>query len=107
MHEEVELYFKGLERSLPSSQTIEKNRGVVEVRTCYKASSDWFADKDNWMNLRAFYSIKLESCCGEVVKEQTRYFISSLETNPEEMLKIVRSHWSIENGLHKSLDVFF
>ena len=36
---------------------------------------------------------------------ETRYFISSLESNAEQFANSVRSHWGIENSLHWILDV--
>ena len=38
---------------------------------------------------------------------QPRYYISSLDAPAERLLKVVRTHWSIENSLHWSLDVTF
>ena len=38
---------------------------------------------------------------------ETRYFISSLESNAKQILHAVRTHWSIENGLHWVLDIAF
>lgn len=38
---------------------------------------------------------------------ETRYFISSLQPTPQEMLKAIRGHWGIENGLHWVLDLAF
>lgn len=36
-----------------------------------------------------------------------RYYISSLNRNAKEFEQIIRSHWSIENKLHWTLDVAF
>ena len=38
---------------------------------------------------------------------ERRYFISSLSGSAEDLLKYVRGHWAIENGLHWCLDVGF
>ena len=38
---------------------------------------------------------------------QPRYYISSLAAPAERLLGVVRTHWSIENSLHWSLDVTF
>ena len=38
---------------------------------------------------------------------ETRYFISSLPADAEELLRVTRAHWSVENKLHWSLDVSF
>ena len=41
-----------------------------------------------------------------VVREETRYFITSL-IDIEEFARAVRAHWGIENSLHWCLDVVF
>ena len=38
---------------------------------------------------------------------QPRYYISSLPASAEQLLAAIRSHWSIENSLHWTLDVTF
>ena len=35
------------------------------------------------------------------------YFITSLALDAELFALVVRGHWGVENGLHRSLDVFF
>jgi predicted transposase YbfD/YdcC len=38
-----------------------------------------------------------------LIRQETRYFITSLcadEVSPERLMKIVRGHWCVENGLH-------
>ena len=42
------------------------------------------------------------------IKEEVRYFISSLNTTDNELYaKYIRSHWAIENKLHWTLDVVY
>jgi predicted transposase YbfD/YdcC len=36
---------------------------------------------------------------------ETRYFISSLEGNVEELANSIRSHWGIGNSLYRVLDI--
>jgi predicted transposase YbfD/YdcC len=36
-----------------------------------------------------------------------RYYLSSLEGEAEQMLAAIRSHWQIENSLHRVLDIAF
>ena len=38
---------------------------------------------------------------------EKRYYISSVEANPEKILNATRLHWGIENRLHWVLDVSF
>jgi predicted transposase YbfD/YdcC len=47
---------------------------------------------------------RLESRRGKD-KPVVRYFLLSRRFAPEVLLKIVRDHWTIENGLHWPLDV--
>lgn len=44
---------------------------------------------------------------GRKRSEETRYFISSLQVAPSEMLHEIRGHWGIEDGLHWILDIVF
>lgn len=44
---------------------------------------------------------------GERVSVETRYYISSLESEAQRLLGAARSHWGIENSLHWVLDVSF
>ncbi len=41
------------------------------------------------------------------MKQQTRYFISSLLADAEHQGQIIRGHWGIENRLHWQLDVTY
>jgi predicted transposase YbfD/YdcC len=38
---------------------------------------------------------------------ETRYFITSLPAYARKIVKAIRSHWTVENSLHSSLDVVF
>lgn len=50
--------------------------------------------------------INAECTIGEKTTHCTRYFITSLEPNAKQLLRAVRSHWSIES-MHWTLDVTF
>jgi predicted transposase YbfD/YdcC len=52
-------------------------------------------------------SLRTEVRRGRKRSEETRYFVSSLQATPLEMLRAIRGHWSIENGLHWILDIAF
>jgi predicted transposase YbfD/YdcC len=38
---------------------------------------------------------------------ERRYYITSLDADAKRLARIIRSHWSIENNLHRQLDVNF
>ena len=40
-------------------------------------------------------------------KTDTRYIVLSRALKPEKLLAVIRTHWSIENHLHWTLDVVF
>ena len=42
-----------------------------------------------------------------VETKEERFYISSLEANPEQILSASRAHWGVENNLHWTLDVVF
>ena len=44
---------------------------------------------------------------GDQVSVETRYYISSLQSNAQRFLQATRSHWGIENRVHWVLDVSF
>ena len=43
--------------------------------------------------------------CG--LQRSLRYYISSLPVDAEALPALVRGHWGVENGLHRTLDVQF
>ncbi|TVQ56121.1 MAG: ISAs1 family transposase [Phycisphaerales bacterium] len=58
--------------------------------------------------MRCVIRVECERRIGAEATTQTQYHISSVETQQsEERARICRRHWSIENGLHWSLDVSF
>jgi len=40
-------------------------------------------------------------------ERSVRYYISSRSADAEALLELVRGHWGVENGLHRTLDVQF
>ena len=60
-----------------------------------------------WPNLRSVVRVTGRRETTAVATVHPRYYISSLEAPAGRLLEAVRSHWSIENSLHWSLDVTF
>lgn len=92
-----------------TSQTLDHGR--IETRKCSVIEDFQFIPAEsNWRNLTSI--IKIESTrefknSEKQTEKATRYYISSLKAKPEELQKAIRSHWSIENKLHWTLDVAF
>lgn len=60
-----------------------------------------------WGGIQILVKIVSERRVEDEVETQTRYFISSLESNAERILQAKRSYWGIENRLHWVLDIAF
>ncbi len=108
LFEDVRLYFSEIEYGMSCARTVEKNRGQVEVRTCTKTDNIlWLSQKDEWKGLKGIFRIDSEIIKDKNITQETRYYITSLQESAAELLKISRQHWSVENQLHRTLDVHF
>ncbi len=102
----VEGLFGGHFLSTLSCEAVEKNRGRIERRKVWVSHQiERLKGYKNWDGLGCV--IRLESQRGEEGDREIRHYICSLKTTPEEAMKMIRNHWGIENGLHRSLDVYF
>lgn len=91
-------------------KTMEKDHGRLETRWCWTIiEADYlFYLKDlKWPGLRSIVKIQSHRKIGAREETETRYYISSLDGNAEQILAAVRRHWGIENSLHWVLDVAF
>jgi len=62
---------------------------------------------EGWKGLRSIGMATLVCKRGGQETGETRYYISSLPVGVRRFARAVRSHWSIENGCHWSLDMTF
>jgi len=62
---------------------------------------------EQWKGLRSVGMATLVCKRGGQETGETRFYISSLPAGVKRFARAVRSHWSIENGCHWSLDVTF
>ena len=91
--------------------TLNKDHGRIERRECWTISDpaclEYLSTGQDWPGLCSVVKVvgRRETPAGTTV--QPRYYISSLEAPAERLLGVVRTHWSIENSLHWSLDVTF
>ncbi len=111
MHEEVKELFSGgaAEGSEEYSET-EKGHGRVTTWRCVQTGDlGWFADRDKWAGLKSVCMVETETFLQKTSEttRDVRYFISSLDVDPERALRIARGHWDVENPLHWTLDMVF
>lgn len=85
-----------------SAKTAETAHGRKESRAALVAAVMDMAEKHDFPGLTAVARIISKRGRDKPV---TRYFLMSRPYRAPEVLRIVREHWDIENGLHWSLDV--
>lgn len=93
------------------AKTVNKDHGRIEIRQCWTISDPEYLanvrELTRWTGVQSLVMILSERRIGEEVEIQDRYYISSLESNAEKILKAKRSYWGIENRLHWVLDIAF
>lgn len=100
-------------KMLPVDQTVSDldfGHGRIETRVCSVISDLSLIEKPHlWKSLSTIIRIESHRHIKStgITQSQTRYYISSLEAKAEVFQQAIRSHWSIENNLHWSLDVVF
>lgn len=93
-----------------SVKTIEKQAGRLEERTL--TVSSLLNDYLDWPHLGQVFKLerRFTYLSSGVVETEIQYGLTSLtaqEADPKRLLKIIRSEWGIENGLHYRRDVTF
>lgn len=106
--EELSVYFNDLELLSKCNQYIieEKSHNKIERREYYFTNDiDWITNKSKWSGLKSIGYIRKYND-DKLVEE--RYFISDIEAKyVEQLSKVIRSGWQIENNLHWYLDTVF
>lgn len=95
--------------SLEYAQTTNKDHGRIEVRECWSTSNPEYLnlirDQQDWVGLKSMAMVVSTRIIAGKQTRRVRFYISSLPSQAERLLDIVRKHWSIENELHWVLDV--
>ncbi len=90
------------------AETVDKDHGRLETRRCYVFDQLECLDRPRqWQGLRCFAVLESERVVGDKTTREQRLYISSLAPDARRIAHAVRSHWSIENRLHWSMDVSF
>jgi len=88
-----------------------KGHGRIENRKCtsiiLENQAIGLKEINKWKGLKSIVRIESQREYKNKISTETRYYISSLETNAKEFNESIRKHWSIENSLHWVLDVAF
>jgi predicted transposase YbfD/YdcC len=89
-------------RGTKSTGTTDARHGRKEARTALVAPAGDMAERHAFPGLQAVARIKSRRGREKTVE---RYFLLTRCYQPHQVLRIVRQHWTIENGLHWPLDV--
>lgn len=97
---------------ISSDETNDKDHGRLENRVCTVISDPawfkWLKDsRPEWQTINSVIKIVSTRIIKGAVSTEERFYISSLIINAQQMLSYIRTHWSIENNLHWTLDVSF
>lgn len=106
--EELSSYFHDLKllKNCDKYITNEKAHNKIERREYYFTNDiGWITNKTKWAGLKSIGYIK-KYVNDKLVEE--RYFISDIDSKYiEQLSKVIRSEWQIENNLHWYLDTVF
>jgi predicted transposase YbfD/YdcC len=91
------------------TQDVTAGHGRVETRRLWATDEvAWYGEAAQWKGLARFICIEAIREVGDKRSTERRYYLSSLRTTPaKSLLRIIRGHWGVENGLHWCLDVSF
>lgn len=91
------------------TEDVTAGHGRVETRRLWATEEvAWYGEATQWKGLARFLCIEAIREVGDKRSVERRYYLSSLRTTPaESLLRIIRGHWGVENGLHWCLDVSF
>ena len=116
LHDDVKDFFEGhredgfKEAEFDEQLTQESSHGREEMRHV-RVSEDLdgalLLQQGKWKGLRTVVEVVSQRSLPGKEQQKKRYYISSLPASAATLALAVRSHWSIENQLHWTLDVTF
>lgn len=114
IYDEIVLYFKEAEEAgyeyLEHTFSFEKefDHGRIVSRTVRCVQDvEWLPQVERWEKLKGLIEVISEREERGKTSMERRYYITSLDANGERLGKVIKSHWGIENNLHRQLDVNF
>jgi predicted transposase YbfD/YdcC len=119
LREDVELFvaeqktagFK--DTTISRDQTIDGDHGRIETRTTTVINDiawldiAWLQERRDWPGLKAVVMVESTREIAGKIEQETRFYITSLVLLAHLLGPIIRSHWAIENSLHRVLDMIF
>jgi predicted transposase YbfD/YdcC len=114
LREDVELFaaeqkandFK--DSTVSRDKTVDADHGRIETRaTTVIHDIAWLQKRHQWPSLKAVVMVDSIREIGDKIEQETRFYVTSLDLPANQMGRIVRSHWAVENSLHWVMDMVF
>jgi predicted transposase YbfD/YdcC len=109
LHEEVMRYFNDPDLLVDCAHlaTKEKAHGGIEKRDYWQTEDIvWLEQRKDWAGLRSIAMTKNTIVKDGIETSETRYYISSLPLEIQDVARAIRGHWMVES-YHWHLDVTF
>jgi predicted transposase YbfD/YdcC len=104
--EAKEAGYEYLEHTFSFEKDFGHGRIVSRTVRCVQ-DIEWLSQLDRWEKLKGLIEVISEREEKGKITTERRYYITSLDANAERFNRVIRSHWAIENNLHRQLDVNF
>jgi len=107
LHDDVRRLLNDPDRWAETAHTmVDGGHGRIETRTSLVSTDiGWLQEQHAWPGLAAIGRVVRTREVGAKLSTETAYSLLSDAFSPERFGEGVRSHWSVENGLHWVLDV--
>ena len=104
-----EVGFRDVEHD--TCQMVAKGHSRIEVRRCRTITEpdfpEYVREFADWPGLQAVVRVQAERTVGTETTRKTRYYLTSLGNDAQQVLEAARGHRAIENRVHRALDVVF
>ena len=95
-------------QGLAQHEQSDKGHDRIERRTVFQLPANLSKElQKRWPSAKSFIAVERERKAKGRTSQDTSFYISSLEVNPEKAFNCVRKHWHTENRQHWVLDVTF
>jgi predicted transposase YbfD/YdcC len=114
LYEEVQRFFAWAQQrqfaEVPHAyyHTLDGKHGRVEERRYWLVSElSGFTETQGWVGLQSLGMVERQRTVAGKTTVEVHYYLTSLAGSGQQFGEAVRTHWSVENGLHWVLDVAF
>ena len=88
--------------------TVDGDHGRIETRTTTVIHDvKWLQQRHDWPGLKAVVMVESSREISGKIEHETRFYVTSPVMLAHLLGPVVRSHWAIENSLHRVLDMLF